>query len=143
MLLSLLLASILVAVTVWFHYRVLRLLSAVVPALRLGLEARVLVIIVVVFAAHLVETLAYGAGFLLAERWSLGALVGPVTGSVMDYLYYSLVSYTSLGLGDVTPSGHLRFLTGVEALNGLLLIGWSASYAYLAMGRLWPWRHCE
>jgi hypothetical protein len=25
----------------------------------------------------------------------------------------------------------------VEALNGLLLIGWSASYAYIAMERFW------
>ena len=27
---------------------------------------------------------------------------------------------------------------GVEALNGLLLIGWSASFTYLAMERYWP-----
>jgi len=28
-------------------------------------------------------------------------------------------------------------IAGVEALNGLLLIGWSASYAYIAMERFW------
>ena len=28
-------------------------------------------------------------------------------------------------------------LAGVEALNGLLLIGWSASYTYIAMERFW------
>jgi hypothetical protein len=29
-------------------------------------------------------------------------------------------------------------LTGVEALNGLPLIGWSASFTDLAMERYWP-----
>jgi hypothetical protein len=28
-------------------------------------------------------------------------------------------------------------LAGIEALNGLLLIGWSASYTYIAMERFW------
>ena len=28
-------------------------------------------------------------------------------------------------------------LAGMEALNGLLLIGWSASYTYIAMERFW------
>jgi hypothetical protein len=28
-------------------------------------------------------------------------------------------------------------LAGAEALNGLLLVGWSASYAYIAMERFW------
>jgi hypothetical protein len=35
------------------------------------------------------------------------------------------------------PHHMLRVLAGVEALNGLLLIGWSASYAYIAMERFW------
>ena len=43
-----------------------------------------------------------------------------------------------MGFGDLTPTGPLRMLAGVEALNGLLLIGCSASYTYLAMERFWP-----
>ena len=40
--------------------------------------------------------------------------------------------------GAATKSvGELRLLAGVEALNGLLLIGWSASYTYIAMERFW------
>ena len=57
----------------------------------------------------------------------------------LDYLYFSSVTYTSLGLGDVFPVGHLRFLTGVEALNGLVLIAWTGAFTYLAMGKMWPW----
>ena len=41
-----------------------------------------------------------------------------------------LVIPLSLGLGDVWPHGPIRLLTGIEALNGLILIAWSASYTY-------------
>tara|TARA_A100001391_G_C5002044_1_gene261035 strand:- start:825 stop:959 length:135 start_codon:yes stop_codon:yes gene_type:complete len=29
----------------------------------------------------------------------------------------------------------------MEALNGFFLITWSASFTFLAMGRLWPWNN--
>jgi hypothetical protein len=40
----------------------------------------------------------------------------------------------------VTPYGSVRLLAGVEALNGLLLIAWSASFLYLEMERYWKRR---
>jgi hypothetical protein len=48
-----------------------------------------------------------------------------------------VTSYTTLGVGDVYPKGLLRILVGVEALNGFLLITWSASFTYLMMQRYW------
>ncbi|MGH9929827.1 MAG: potassium channel family protein, partial [Pyrinomonadaceae bacterium] len=57
--------------------------------------------------------------------------------SLSASLYFSTETYTSFGYGDVIPSGDLRMVAGVEALNGLLLIGWSASYTYIAMVRFW------
>ncbi len=58
-----------------------------------------------------------------------------------EALYFSAEAYTSLGLGDVTPYGSARLLAGVEALNGLLLIAWSASFLYLEMERYWKRRN--
>ena len=52
-------------------------------------------------------------------------------------MYFSAETCTSLGSGDLTPNGPVRLLAGVEALNGLLLIGWSASFTYISMGRFW------
>ena len=72
----------------------------------------------------------------------LGGFGGLGVTDWLGYFYFSIVSYTSLGLGDVFPTGHLRFITGVEALNGLLLIAWSGSFIYIAMGKLWPWQPC-
>lgn len=51
--------------------------------------------------------------------------------SAMDYVYLSLVNYTSSGLGAIYPDGHLRFVSGVEALNGFLLISCFAPFSYV------------
>ena len=57
--------------------------------------------------------------------------------SLVDYAYYSTVAYTTLGLGDLVPTGGLRILTGIESLNGFILITWTASFTYLAMEKFW------
>ena len=55
----------------------------------------------------------------------------------MLVLYFSLVTYTSLGYGDIAPLGPARLLAGIESLIGLGLIAWSASFTYLEMQRHW------
>jgi len=59
-------------------------------------------------------------------------------GTLVDYVYFSVVTYTSLGFGDVYPVDNMRLVSGVEALTGLLMIAWSASFTYLAMEQFWP-----
>ena len=55
----------------------------------------------------------------------------------MLVLNFSLVTYTSLAYGDIAPLGPARLLAGIEALIGLGLIAWSASFTYLEMQRHW------
>lgn len=52
--------------------------------------------------------------------------------------YYSAETYTSLGYGDELLEGPMRLLSGIECLNGLVLIGWTVSYLHMAMLRAWP-----
>ncbi len=61
--------------------------------------------------------------------------------SFATLFYFSTETFTSLGFGDMMPVGPIRMLAGIEALNGLLLIGWSASYLYIAMERYWGIEH--
>ncbi|EGG99066.1 Protein yfbU [gamma proteobacterium IMCC2047] len=56
---------------------------------------------------------------------------------MLDCGYHSFVTYTSLGFGDIIPTGYLRFITGIEALAGLVLIAWTASFVYVEMRRFW------
>tara|TARA_R110002110_G_scaffold85816_5_gene223951 strand:- start:5219 stop:5689 length:471 start_codon:yes stop_codon:yes gene_type:complete len=143
MLIATTLAVSLVVLTFLFHYVVLRWLSGGMARIAMTASVRVFVIILVALAAHLVEVGLYAVAYALGDGvLALGSFGGLAVIEPLDYLYFSIVSYTSLGLGDVFPSDHLRFITGVEALNGLLLIAWSGSFIYIAMGRLWPWQTC-
>lgn len=142
MLTAILLALALVVTTFALHYRIFTSLATYIPSLKLSAYKQMMVIILVIFATHLVEIGLYAATYHLAiYGLKLGTLAGIAVDDPMSFLYYSTVVYTSLGLGDIYPVGHIRFITGIETLNGFLLITWSASFTYLAMSRLLPWNN--
>jgi len=128
----------LIALTTLIHYEVLRAMHGILPRLAIPQRTKVLVVIFGAFAAHFVEIATYGAALYVLIRYvGAGQLSGGLPFSFENCLYFSAETYTSLGFGDLTPTGPLRLLSGVEALNGLLLIGWSASFTYIAMERFW------
>jgi len=128
----------LLLVTTCMHYEALRALNLGLPRLIAAGRARLVVVMVSLFIVHVAEVLVYAAVcYLLARHAGMGTLgtTGPPSFNVS--LYFSLETYSSLGYGDIVPTGTLRMMAGAEALNGLLLIGWSASYAHIAMERFW------
>ena len=50
--------------------------------------------------------------------------------SFNDIFYYSIVTFTTLGYGDMTISSAWKLLSGIEAINGIMLIGWSTALMY-------------
>ena len=132
---------ILVPVTILIHYEALRLIADwLLPRPgRFGLRARMMVVVLACFAAHTVEVWFYALGYYVFDNLlGLGSFAGLKDGTFADYVYFSGVTYTSLGFGDISPLGGPRLIAGVEGLNGLLLIGWSASFTYLMMEQFWP-----
>jgi len=51
--------------------------------------------------------------------------------------YFSFVTFTTLGYGDITLAGAWRILSGMEALNGVLLLGWSTALLFTVVQRTW------
>lgn len=47
-----------------------------------------------------------------------------------ETLYFSLVTFTTLGYGDISLSSEWQLLSGLEAINGIMLIGWSTAMMY-------------
>lgn len=139
MLSAMVVATVLVLVTVVIHYEALRLISGAVPVLTaIPPRQRLIAVLIGVFAAHTVEVWVYGLSYWFLDRvHPIGSFGGEAPATIADYVYFSVVTYSSLGFGDVYPRGALRLLAGVEAVNGLLMIGWSASYTYIAMTELW------
>ncbi|MEO8187158.1 MAG: potassium channel family protein [Burkholderiaceae bacterium] len=130
---------VLIALTTLIHYEVLRGLHIGLPQLRIPVRTKLLVVIFGTFLAHTAEILLYGAStFALIHFLDVGNLGGEKKTTFLECLYFSAETYTSLGLGDIAPLGPVRLLAGVEALNGLLLIAWSASFTYLSMQNFWP-----
>ena len=52
-------------------------------------------------------------------------------------LYFSFVTFTTLGYGDITLSEGWRVLSGIEALNGILLVGWTTALLFAVVQRTW------
>jgi len=73
--------------------------------------------------AHVIEIWVFGVGYCyLTEFDQLGSLVGDFAHTLGDCGCDSFVTYTTLGFGDLIPKGPIRFLTGMAALTGFLLI---------------------
>ena len=49
---------------------------------------------------------------------------------MFKFYYYSFITLTTLGYGDITLSEGWRILSGIEALNGLLLVGWTTALLF-------------
>ena len=138
MLIVALACALLVVLTTVIHYEALSKLNAGLTSLAIPNRNKLLVVISTAFIAHALEMALYGLSiYLMVNYLGVGTLSGPAGRSWASCLYFSAETYTSLGFGDLTPVGPIRMIAGVEALNGLLLIGWSASYAYIAMERFW------
>lgn len=128
----------LVAIAVLGHYEALTWLSRTLSRLARRGRARVLVLVLALFTLHVAEIWLFGFGYAwLLRDPAYGSLHGPQGDTLLDYIYFSAVIFTTLGLGDLVPSGSIRFLVGIEALAGFMLISWSAAFTYLEMERFW------
>lgn len=127
------------ALTVGLHYEVLERLNTALPRWKhIPRRLRILALMVSLLALHIVEIWIYGIGIHLAVAYpSLGEISGMTNVGLLDAIYLSATTYSTLGYGDLVPHGPLRFLLGTEALVGLLMITWSASFTYLEMQRYW------
>ena len=131
------LAAASVIATVLIHYESLSLLLRVSRSRFRNPRTVMLVVIFGVLFSHLIEIALYAGVYWLGDVViDIGHFVAN-TQDAVSYFYFSMESFTSLGMGDVYPLGDLRLIAGVESLNGLLLISWSASFTYLMMERYW------
>ena len=128
----------LVSIAVMIHYEMLYRMSALIPFLTIKHRFRVIFGVIGALVAHVVEISVFSIGYYLMIRsGNFGTLIGEYTHSFSDCFYYSFVTYTSLGLGDISPTGDIRFTTGLESLTGLVLITWTASFMFIEMQRFW------
>ena len=136
---AMVLSFFLVATCTLLHYECLKLLNDFLPrAAIIENRAKVLAVLGGAMISHLSQIMLFaGAYYLLRDNFGLGGFGGEFKDTFSSFLYFSSETYTTLGLGDIYPSGSLRLVTGIEALTGLLMISWTASFTYLEMRRYW------
>lgn len=130
--------TIVILLAIIIHYECLRLLTLWMPKLTIAARLRILVGVIGALGAHIVEIWVFGFAYYLLVHFGHGELISQ-QGAVefLDYVYFSMTSFSTLGIGDLTPRDHLRFLAGMEALTGMVLITWTASFLYVEMQRYW------
>lgn len=128
-------SAVLAAVAI--HFESLHQLTLALPRIRVRPHLKLIFAVCGVLLAHTLEVWLFGFIYFNMHRTGQGSLVGNFDGSLMDCIYFSFTTFTTLGFGDIDPVGPLRYLTGFEALTGLVLITWSASFLFVEMERYW------
>jgi hypothetical protein len=137
-LVSLAIAGIIVAICVMLHYEALRFLGRTLGA-HVHKRIGVLLVMLGLLITHFLEIWIFAIAYIFVEqRLGFGHIAGMRNGDIFDYFYYSSISYTTVGFGDLIPVGAIRMLTAAEGLAGLAMITWSASFTFMAMQRFWP-----
>jgi len=82
--------------------------------------------VLMMFLAALIEVGIWAAAYL----W-LGAIEG-----LEKALYFSMVTFTTVGYGDVVLSEAWRLLASFEAANGVIKFGWTTALIFAVVRRL-------
>jgi len=84
-------------------------------------------IVLLMFLVSLVEVLLWAVTYL-----ALDAIQG-----FEQALYFSMVTYTTLGYGDVVLEEGRRLLASFEAANGIIMFGWTTAIVIAAVQRIY------
>jgi hypothetical protein len=85
---------------------------------RFANTAEIVVAVLFVLLVHTIQVWIWAFAF----HW-LGALP-----DLEPALYFAMVTFTTVGYGDIVLSPEWRLLGGVAAANGFLSFGWSTAY---------------
>jgi len=86
----------------------------------------------VAFVPALVLVLLF-VSLLESSIWALYYVVTHQLGSFSDALYFSLITMTTVGYGDITLSGAGRVTSGMQAALGVVLFGWTTAIIFTAV----------
>ena len=88
---------------------------------------RVSSIVFLMFLASLMETLVWAIAYL-----ALNAIEG-----LEKALYFSMVTFTTLGYGEIVLDEQWRLLASFEAANCIIMFGWTTAIVIAAVQRIY------
>jgi hypothetical protein len=86
----------------------------------------ILAIVLALFTLHGIEIWLYASVYLV---------IGAVQ-NLEAAVYYSTITYASIGFGDSEMARSWRLVGAIEGINGVLLLGWSTAFFVTVVARL-------
>lgn len=133
-----LISAVLILINVFIHYECLRGLS-----MRLGdISSKRLHSILIMLGltiAHTVEIAVFALAFwFLHLKTGIGVFQGTMGTEFLEHFTFSLTNYATLGINsEASPDKTFRLMSGMEALNGFMMLTWSASFLFRGTGKFW------
>jgi voltage-gated potassium channel Kch len=84
-------------------------------------------VVVMMFLASVLEVLVWAITYLALN-------------AIQDFeqaFYFSMVTFTTLGYGDVVLAERWRLLSSFEAANGIIMFGWTTAIVIAAVQRIY------
>jgi hypothetical protein len=76
--------------------------------------------------SHVLQVMCWGALYAMAGAFD----------DLTSCAYFSVVTYTTVGYGDLVPPERLRLAAGVEGLTGILMCGLSTAFFFTVVSRM-------
>lgn len=124
--------AVLITATVFMHSLWLEGISKVWRAVGIEIEVRwrttaLSLAIIAIVCAHVLQISMWAMFFYFIEEietWE-------------STLYFSTTSFTTVGYGDLVLSEEWRLLGSIEAINGMILFGWSTAFIFAGVREIY------
>ena len=122
---NILLGIVLIVITIIIHTLLTRFIILVIHRRRdpthkhisFTKEYLIAITVLIIFAASMVESIVWAAAYLGVDAVQ----------TFTDALYFSIVTFTTLGYGDITLNESWRLLASFQAAIGIIIFGWSTA----------------
>lgn len=84
----------------------------------------------VLLLLHIFEVIIWAVSYLYIEQ------IDHID-SLEEASYFSIVTFTSLGYGDLVIDNSWRLLSGIQSMAGLFVFGWSTALLFTIFQKIW------
>lgn len=119
-----------VGVVLWLRHLGREIQRQHSQGLSLRMFRGILTTAIVLLMLHVVEALMWAVLYMLLPGQS-------GLGSLHDAFYFSIVTFTTLGYGDVTLTPEWQLLSGLESMVGILLFGMTTALMFAVVQKSW------
>lgn len=73
--------------------------------------------------------------------WAAVYMIIDAIPALEDALYFSTVSFTTIGYGDIVLGKEWRLLASFEGANGMIIFGWTTALVIAVIQRFYNWHN--